>query len=225
MATLKRSGVAYGAVPKADLLPEAQRLERAHRRVVPRLVLAVVLSAVVAAAIWAAGLLPIMQADQRLALAEMEFETLATQIGQYTDEQELIGTVNKITGERKQLAASEVLFIEMLDEVERVRPTGAEITTYTGKLFIEGAEPGGDEAGLDLNPLCVSQVATLTVTFSGEDLAPAPAFIAKLEQLPGVACIVGTKIEAENDGPPQAVTVQLALTEDALAQRFEEAAE
>lgn len=225
MAALKRSGVAYGAVPKADLLPEAQRLERSHRRVVPRLALAVVLSAVVAAAIWAAGLLPIMQADQRLTLAEMESETLATQIGQYTDEQELIGTVNKITGERKQLAAGEVLFIELLDEIDRVRPSGSEIIGYTGRLFVEGAEAPDEKFGMDLNPLCVSEIATLTITFQGEDLAPAPAFIAKLEQLPGVACIVGTKITTENDEIPQAVTVQLALTEDALAQRFEEAAE
>lgn len=225
MALQKKSGVVFGAMPKVDLLPEAQRAERRHRQLVPKLIAAVIVSAVVAAGIWAAGILPVMAANQRLATAEAESTALLTQIAQFTDEQEKLGAVSKITGERISIAAGEVLFIEVLDQIDGVLPKSSTIVGYTGRLEVEGA-PSVDEAlGVDLNPLCTGGVATVTVTIEGENLAASPAFIGKLGELEGVQCLASTKIEAQTSEDPQKLTVQLALNEDALANRFVEVAE
>lgn len=225
MAKQNRSKIDYGATPSVDLLPDAQRAALLHDRTMPKLLLAIVLSAVVAGLIWAAGTLPVGAADAKLASAEADSQELIAQIAGHSDEQQTLSAVNKLSQAREQLTADEVLFIEVLDEIDDALPSGATIETYTGQLLAPGAEGASGDLGLDLNPLCVADTATITVKFAGDDLGPAPVFARNLEKVTGLSCIVGTKIEQEQDGDPQKVTVQFALGEDALAHRFSEEAE
>lgn len=226
MATQKRNRVEYGAAPRVDLLPDAQRAERRHRETLPTLLLAVVMSAVVAAAIWAGGAAVVFMANQRLAAEEAESANLTAQIAQFVDEQSTLGMVGSLSTQRTALSADEVLFADFLDEIAAALPKGATITQYTGQLVASGDEAGpGDTGSLDLSPLCVADSATLTVTFEGKNLEPAAQSLASLEKIPGVKCVVGTKITADGQDAPQTVTAQIALADDARSGRFEEDAQ
>ncbi len=226
MARKSASRIVYGASPRVDLLPEAQRAERRHRQTLPRLLLAIVASAAVAALLWFSGLAQVMLASQRLVAATAEEADLTAQLAQFAEEQTLIGSVDTLTHERRTLSASEVLFIDVFDEIDGRLPGGVALIRFTGALAGEGAaSSAGELAGLDLNPLCVPDVASVTATFNGPDLAQAPAFLRDLEQLTGFKCIVATKIAASEERGGQDITVQIALTDEALAQRFEEAGE
>ena len=225
MATRRGSRNVFGGAPSVNLLPAAQRAELLHEQTMPKLLLAIVLSAALAGLIWAAGIFPVNLAQDRLASINAESADLVAQIAQHADEQETLSTVNKLDTARGELAADEVLFIEMLDEVEQATPAGVEIDEFSGQLGAPGTEgsPGGD--ALDLNPLCVADSATITVKFFGSDLGPAPEFARNLESVTGFQCIVGTSVTIEERGGPQMITVQFALGGDALSERFAEVAE
>lgn len=232
MAEKRGSKLTYGAPPRVNLLPSAQRAALRHERMMPKLLLAIVLSAVVAGLIWAVGTLPVAAADARLADAEAESNELITQIAAHADTQQTLSVVNKLVNAREELTNGEILYIEVLDEIDDALPAGVTIEQYTGQLVDpdaddseSGAQAGG-EFSIDLNPLCVPENATITVMFVGDDLGPAPTFIRNLEtDVSGILCIVGTKIYQEDPESPQEVTVQFALGEEALAERFGEEAE
>ena len=225
MSTRASSRIVYGATPRADLLPESQRAERRHRQTMPKLLLAIVLSAALAGAIWAAGFVPVFFANQRLAGVQADSADLTAQLAAFSEVQSSLNAVNSLSTERQNLAAGEVLFVELLDEINAVLPDGVTILRYTGLVATddESADPG--DLALDLNPLCVAESATLTVQSGGPDLGPQPTLIRALEGVTGFSCVVGTKIEVAEPGGPQRVTVQLALDAEALALRFEEAEE
>jgi len=224
MAAKRTAPLAYGASPRADLLPEAQRAERKHRQTMPKLLLSIVLSAALAAVIWAGGMVPVLLANQRLAALQTESSELIAQLAAHADVQQSLNTVSNLSAERKSLAAEEVLFIPLLDEIEGLLPSDVLIVRYTGQLAsATETELTSTDMVVDLNPLCTADSAALTVEFFGPDLGPAPAFISGLEGVTGFKCVVATQIEEKQPGGPQFVTVQLALDAEALAQRFEEA--
>lgn len=225
MAKRRGSRNVFGGVPSANLLPAAQRAELKHEQTMPKLLLAIVLSAALAGLIWAAGIFPVTLAKERLASINAESSDLVEQISQHADEQVTLSTVNKLDMARGELAAGEVLFIEVLDEVEEATPDGVEIDEFSGQLGAPGTEGAASGDALDLNPLCVADYATITVKFFGSDLGPAPEFARNLESITGFQCIVGTSVTIEERGGPQIITVQIALGEDALSERFAEEAE
>lgn len=223
MASRKRSRIDFGAVPHVDLLPDAQRAELLHERTMPKLLLAIVISAVVAGLIWAAGMYPVNLAKEKLAAADAESAELIAQIAAHSEEQQGLNAVNKLSAARSELTADEVLFAEVLEEIDLELPDDVVIEGFTGQILTPGEEgaPNDEDFGLDLNPLCVADTATITVKFRGPDLGPAPDFARDLEAVTGFQCIVGTKIKIEEDGGPQLTTVQFALGEEALSGRFE----
>lgn len=220
MAKSSRSKINYGGIPSVDLLPDAQRAALKHDRTMPKLLLAIFLSAVVAGGIWMAGTWPTGVANARLADAETESHTLMAQIAEHADEQQALSTVQKLSQAREELTATEVLYAEVFDEVDDALPSGVTIRGFTAQIASPDIAESGNNLGLDLNPLCVSSNATITILFVSENLGPAPSFVRDLEEVTGFECIVGTKIE-DNDGA-QAVTVQFALGGDALSGRFSE---
>ncbi len=224
MAAKKTAPLVYGASPRADLLPEAQRAERRHQQTMPKLLLAFELIAALAALIWAGGKVPVLLAYQRLDALQTESSELIAQLAAHSDVQQSLNAVSNLSEERKSLTAEEVLFVPLLNEIDGMLPSDVMIVRYTGQLVssVETAL-GGDEMSIDLNPLCAADSAILTIKFYGPDLGPSPSFIRGLEGVTGFKCVVGTKIEVEEQGGPQVITVQLALDAEALAQRFEEA--
>jgi len=152
-----------------------------HRAIVPRLLTYVVLSAVLAGVIWVAGAVPVYLANQRLSLAELEASTLSDQIAKFPDEQKALAAVARLTAERQKLTDTEVLFAEFLDDATASTSKGVELTGFTGILPVDESAEIPEEYGLKLNPLCVADTGTVTATFVGENLDPAPGFLAKLE--------------------------------------------
>ncbi len=225
MARQTKSKIPFGGKPHVDLLPESQRAERLHRATVPKLLTYIVLSAVLAGAIWVAGAVPVYLANQRLSLAELEASTLSDQIAQYPDEQKSLSAVSRLTAERAKLTSSEILFADFLNKINDALPKGAVIVGYTGILPVKKDAQLPEEYGMDLDPLCTADTATVTVVFGGENLDPAPAFISRIESLKTVKCLVGTKIVGDDTGKAKSITLQLALNGEALANRFKAGAQ
>ena len=218
--------VQFGAAPRVDLLPQAQREDLRLERSLPRLGLFVVASAALAGLIWTAGSLPTHTANEQLAQAEAESSALVTKIASHADLQKTMGQERDLADQRKKLTETEVMFADRLTELAKLLPSDAKLTGYEGSLVVGDPNEAGVEAvvGMDLNPLCVAESATLLVRFRTETLDPGATFIKKIDEksVTGFQCIAATKIEKAQKGEPLEVSVQLALGKQALAQRFEE---
>lgn len=218
-----RHQVTYGGTPRVDLLPKRQRAELQHERTMPKLLLAIVCSAVLAGLIWAAGMLPGQFADQRLAAAEAESSRLVAELGELSEVSAAVDDLSVLSAARTRLAANEVLFASVHEEVTAAMPGGVALTRFSGVLAGMGAESVAEDAesaesGIDLGTLCIAESATVTVVATVGDEAQAAAFIDALADLTGFGCVVGTSFGFEDE--TRSLTVQIALGPDALAERF-----
>ncbi len=220
MELRKKPALKFGATPSVDLLPSGQRAELLHERVMRRLLVAIVACAAVAGLIAAAGLVPERIADDRLRAAEERSQQLLQQIAAQAETQAAISDSAKLGNARKQLTEREVLFASLADEVAALLPSGMTVTSFQGSLPADGAE--GEQQG---GTLCQGEAANLTVVASASDLTESPNYTERLEGVTGVLCIVATQIERDENAGMSNVTLQLGLSDEALAHRFTEEAE
>lgn len=217
-----KTQVLYGGTPSVDLLPAPQRAELQHERTMPKLLLAIVGSGILAALIWAAGMIPGYLADRERQAAEAESQQLLAELEDLSDVNRAVGDLGILGAARAQLTANEVLFMPVRDEIVAALPEGAALASFTGALVgVSSAANdagGGDEAALELGPLCTAETATITIRVSIGAETDASAFVDSLSEVAGYQCAVGTAVESA-DGT-RAVVVQLALGPDALSGRF-----
>lgn len=218
--------VRFGAAPRVDLLPAAQREDLRLERLMPRLGLAIVASAALAGLIWAAGFVPVQAAQQQLEEAEGETTVLITQIAQFSDLQKTLSKESGLAKERQTLTKTEVMFGDRLNEIRKLLPSDLRLTEYHAQLTSDDPTATLADPFKDLNPLCVAKTATLTMQFEGDGLVldKAAKTVAAMNEksVTGFQCVVGTKVVVQNEGDPQVVLVQIALGQEALALRFEE---
>lgn len=213
--------IVYGGAPSVDLLPQQQRAELQHERTMPKLLLAIVGSGIVAGLIWAGGMLPGYLADRALEAAGADSQQLAAELEGLSEVGQTVRDLSALGGARMQLTANEVLFMPVRDEIVARLPGGAALTSFAGALAGDEAaagESGGDEATVELGPLCVAETATVTFRLSVGSDSDVPAFLDSLADVTGYGCAVSTAIESD-DGF-RTVTVQLALGPEALSGRF-----
>lgn len=218
-----RNQVVYGAPPSVDLLPKEQRAELQHDRMMPKLLLAIVGSAVVAGLIWAAGMLPGRFAEQRLGTAEAESQRLISELENLGEVSSSVRDISALAAARGQATADEVLFADVRDAVVAALPGDAQLVSFSGVLVssaTEASESGGSAGAIDLGPLCTAEAASLTLRVAIGAGDPAASFLETLKGLEGYGCAVTTGFDGVED--PRLMTVQVALGPEALAGRFTE---
>src|SRR5690625_2859702 len=159
MLKRKKNGeVIYGGVPRVDLLPEQQRAELIHESVLPRLLIYTLLAAVVAAAVWLAGMVPVSNAEMRLAKAENRSEELVREIASYKHVQDALNSERTLGREIETLSENIVYFAPLRNEIVEHLPGEAELVGYSFSLH--GSNPENIEmptasGELNLDPLCL----------------------------------------------------------------------
>lgn len=225
MARTPRTPVVFGATPRVSLLPERQRAEQLHEQTLPKLLTALVISGVVAAIIWAAGLVPVFFADQSLAAAENRSNQLLTEISSYAEVQQTVSAVGSLSGERERLTTTEVLFMQLRDEISARVPEGSAITAFAAELAGSAAEA---DAATTQDTLCVASGASVTVTVSTPDasagLSRASQLISEVSQLDGYQCseVISSSTNAGEESSTTEVQVRFAFDDSVREARFAE---
>lgn len=225
MAATRRARVLYGATPRVDLLPDGPRAELRHDRIMPRLLIAILASAAVAALIGAVGLIPVALADQQLHALDEESNELVAEIAQHAETQQLISATGALAGERQRIAARDVLFMSLRDEVRDRLPDGVELIEFTGGTMVsdpEGSAASGESQ--DFGSLCPAEAATLTLRVTAPELAAVSTLIDRLAARTGFSCVVQTGIEEGGSDAGTTITLQLGVSDEMLSRRFEEVA-
>ena len=221
----KRTQPHLGAAPRVDLLPDAQRAEIRHEKTLPLLLLALVGSGVIAALIWAVGMLPVMFAQQELALLQGESTQLNTEIAGYADAQEQLQAVGSRSSDRQTLTATEVLFMELRDDILAQVPTGSSVVRFAAALpgVAEGEDPAAAAAPVSE---CTASGATVTLTISSpaEGLARAAQVIEGSRTITGFVCatVIDSRTLSDETASVTETQVQLVFDETVRAMRFAE---
>lgn len=216
----KRAETVFGGAPLVDLLPDRQRAELLHERTMPKLLLAIVLSGLLAGFVWAGGLIPGYFAARELAAAEAESAALIEKTESLSEVGRAVQDLATLGAARAQLTSSEVLFAEVHDEVVAALPEGAVMRRFTGTLASaeDAAEPATEDgAEPSLSTVCPAETATVTVEVSLPTATDVADFIDRLAALTGHRCAVSNEREDVDGG---VYTVLIALGPDALADRF-----
>lgn len=221
----QRTKITYGASPRVDLLPAAQRAEVLHERTLPKLLLALVASAAVAALIWAAGLIPGFLAQQELAGAQAQQQQLSARIAEYEETQLMLQSVGSRESDRQVVTQTEVLFIELRDQLVASLPEGTGIVRFVATL--PGTE--ADASGGAISEECVATGVTATVTVStaaGDALEQAAQFIERARGIEGFLCgsVVESRVTDTGEGSSTETQVRIAFDETVRAGRFAEEA-
>lgn len=221
----KRSHLHLGAAPRVDLLPDAQRAEIRHEKTLPLLLLALVGSGMIAALIWAAGMVPVLFAQQELARLQDESTQLNTEIAGYADAQEQLQAVGSRSSDRQTLTATEVLFMELRDDILAQVPAGSTIVRFSAAL------PGavaGEEGATAADPAseCAANGATVTLTISSptEGLSRAAQVIEGSRGIDGFFCatVIDSRTLSDETAAVTETQVQLVFDEAVRALRFAE---
>lgn len=211
-----RNQLVFGASPRVDLLPEKQRAEKKHQETLPKLLLALVVTAVVAGLVWFAGTIPVNLASSRLQAVENESNELLAEISSYSETQQAVNGVRNLSNLRTQVTANEILVIDLQDEIANLLPDGASITGFRvwNMTNAEASEP-------DL--LCPPGAGELELKIAGSSLVPASQLVEAVSGITGYTCAYVTEIMNEDDRT--VTTLRVAVDEDAFSGRFQESSE
>lgn len=220
-----RKHILYGVSPRVDLLPDAQRAELQHERTLPKLLLALVASAIVAGLIWAAGMIPVLLADDELRRVQTESDQLAAKLDGYGETQRMLGWVKSRSADRQALTAREVLFIEVRDDIVSALPEGLSLVRFLGELPSAETDAAG---AIGMGEQCLATGATVLVTVSAagqsEALASAAVLMDGVSEVEGHLCglLVGSRVIENVDGSVTEVQLRFVFDETVHAGRFAE---
>ena len=209
-----RKHPAFGASPRADLLPDSQRAEIQHEQTLPKLLLALVASAAVAGLIWAAGMIPVMFAQQERAALQTRSAELSAEIAGYDETAALLQAVGSRETDRKTLTAEEVLFMELRDDIQSKLPGGTSFARFTATLVT--AEDAATEPDED----CIATGAVATIVMSTAEanaLSLAASFIDGMDDIEGFLCgqvVDSNVVSGAGEGEGNTTEVQIRATFD-----------
>lgn len=212
--------ITYGSVPTVDLLPDRQRAERRHEETLPKLLIALIASAVVAGIIWAVGMVPVYFAQQESDRLAAESQALTAEIASYEEAQALLQAVGSRESDRRALTADEVFFAELRDEALDKLPGGTSFVRFITQL------PGsaGDAAYM-AEPECLATGAVATITIATADTAPldrAAEFIESVREIDGFLCgsVIDSTLRHEGETRITEVQVRVTFDDTVRSQRY-----
>lgn len=202
------------AEPRASLLPEEIRTERAVKRTRRGLVLGVLGTFVIAALAVGAVFAMQVQASVQLALSQVHTTDLLQQQTGYGEIRELRNNV-MIVSEAQQIGAStEIDWRDYLQEVQATLPAGVVIT----QADIDSATPMTPYAQ-STAPLQGERVATIAFTATSPTLPDVPAWLDGLATLPGYADALPGEVSADASRV-WTVTITMHVDQTVFTKRF-----
>ncbi|MGK0721161.1 hypothetical protein [Leucobacter sp. W1478] len=221
---MKRSPIEFGRSPRVNLLPEKQRAEQRHEQTLPKLLLALVASGVVAGLIFVAGTIPVTLANQELAAVEAESQSLNVEIASFGKAQEMLAAVGGRSSDRLVITETEVLFMSLRDQLLAIVPEGSTIVRFAAALPGSEADAAAEPAVAEA---CAATGSSLDLTLAtpGEGgLTAAAAFLERAGMLDGLVCglVVDNMLLSAGDVAASETQLRLIFDETVRAGRFVE---
>jgi hypothetical protein len=204
-----------GAQPSIDLTPGDVKARRRGTGLRRALVVALVGAVVIVAAGYAAAFLRATAATTELSVAHARTEQLLAERQAFAEVIDVTRRSEEITRAREQLTATEVLWKPFIDELIKVFPTDAVLTSVS----TQGRLPADAEL-VPAGPLRQPLVASITVAVQTTTLPDVAGWMRRVARLPGYADHAPTSVTFL-DGK-YTTTVSISLSEEALASRFGE---
>ncbi|MET4158737.1 hypothetical protein [Agromyces sp. PvR057] len=202
------------AEPRASLLPEEIRTERAVKRTRRGLVLGVLATFVVAALGVGAVFALQVQASVQLALSQVHTTDLLQQQTEYGEIRELRSNVMIVSQAQAIGASTEIDWRDYLEEVQATLPAGVVIT----QADIDSATPMTPYAQ-STAPLQGERVATIAFTATSPTLPDVPVWLDGLATLPGYADALPGEVSADENRVWTA-TITMHVDQSVFTKRF-----
>lgn len=200
-----------GGVPRVDLLPPELKAAREWRRARNKAVLLVLGAAlVVLAASGAAGWWAALNGDQRTAAQARTTQLLAEQ-SEFVEVNQVQGAIAATERALAQASAGDVIWGELLTDLQGALPAGARITTVT----IESSSPM-QELAPPIDPLRTSRIASVTFSAVTTSVPDVVTWTRAVLDVPGVVYAAPRSTVA--DETASAFTVEMSV--DISAERL-----
>lgn len=201
--TTAAPGVAFGGVPRVNLIPKSE-LDRRERAATARGWVWGVLGAIVAALALIAGAMALnWVADQRLAAEQARTNMLLTELASLAPVSGALATETDLLDFRTQSTASDFEWRPVIAQVQRALPAGVELVGFS--LVVGGASQGEDpslETGL-----------TGTLSLSSPNAIDIAATVRSLRGGAGVAAADGRLVSTSQQSV-NAYTYELSIAFD-----------
>ncbi|ANJ27903.1 hypothetical protein [Agromyces aureus] len=202
------------AEPRASLLPEEIRTERAVKRTRRGLVFGVLGTFVVAALAIGAMFALQVQASVQLALSQAHTTSLLQQQTEYGEIRELRSNVMIVSQAQQIGASTEIDWRDYLAQVQATLPVGVVVT----QADIDSATPMTPYAQ-STAPLQGERVATIAFTATSPTLPDVPVWLDSLATLPGYADALPGEVTAAEEGA-WTVTITMHVDQSVFTKRF-----
>ncbi|GAA1941617.1 hypothetical protein [Agromyces allii] len=202
------------AEPRASLLPEEIRTERAVKRTRRGLVFGVLGTFVVAALAIGAMFALQVQASVQLALSQAHTTNLLQQQTEYGEIRELRSNVMIVSQAQEIGASTEIDWRDYLEDVQATLPVGVVVT----QADIDSATPMTPYAQ-STAPLQGERVATIAFTATSPTLPDVPVWLDGLATLPGYADALPGEVTATEQGQ-WTVSITMHVDQSVFTKRF-----
>lgn len=218
----RRAPVPYGITPSVDLLPEAQRAERRLEHLIPKLLMIIIGSGLVAGLIFAAGFAWSWWAQQQLLQQQAENQRIAGELAQLSDVQATLNGVQLLTEQRASLTAGEILVMDIRDAAVAQLPVGSALLGMSATFAGATGSVDGSTTAL---PLCPAAAFTVELVIQTPSLREVTEFTRSLQQLKGYVCAIsGNSVLEPGSGESGAgyrTTIEVSLNDEIIAHRFD----
>lgn len=173
-----------GGVPRANLLPPSVLAARKARQDVRRILLALIVTVVLALAASGVSAVRAAGAAAQLDAERARTNALLAQQAEFGEVSALEASIDRLNSARVTLGATDVDWAAYLTGIRATLPEGVVLTGATVSTITAGAPAAVDADG---NPVAdAGYVATLQLTVGSADLASVPSWADRLAALPAV---------------------------------------
>jgi hypothetical protein len=205
----------------ANLMPPELISSYRLRRIRERILLAVCLVALFAAAGFAYGFWRAHQADQDLSTAHGQTAMLQRQADQYGSVTRIQGSVTQVRAKLATLLSGDVDVSTLIGRLRNAAPSGVAISALT--VTIDDPSATGSTAGngpvASLDTSGAAHIGTVLINGTGRSIDDLPRFVDAVDALPGVVDVLPTSNATQAVGTK--FTLTLTLTDRLFTHRFD----
>ncbi|HZY77806.1 MAG TPA: hypothetical protein VFE40_15935 [Jatrophihabitantaceae bacterium] len=205
----------------ANLTPPELISSYRLRRIRERILLAVCLVGLFAAAGFAYGFWRAHQADGDLSAARSQTDALQRQVGQYGSVTTIQGNVAQVRAKLATLLAGDVDVSTLIGKLRAAAPSGIAISALT--VTIDDPAASGSAAGsgptATLDTSGAKHIGSVQINGTGHSIDDLPRFVDAVAALPGVVDVLPTSNATQAVGTK--FSLSLTLTDRLFTHRFD----
>lgn len=206
----------------ANLMPPELISSYRLRRLRERIMLAVCLVALFAAAGFAYGFWRSHEADQELSSAQAQTSVLQHQADQYGSVTRIQGSVDQVRARLAGLLTGDVDVSTLIGQLRGAAPSGVAISALTVTIDDAAGTATGGAPATSLDMSGATHIGTVEIDGTGRSIDDLPKFVDAVAGLAGVVDVLPTSNATQAVGTK--FTLTFTLTDHLLTHRFDNSA-